>query len=301
MHVLGRPVGRRGGVVKIRCWPLMALGLLTGRVAQAAPPLYFGSVAMDIPVVMAERLGPLTHYLSQTLHRPVVLRLSASLPEAADDLAHGRTDIAYLTPVAYLRARALGARPIVRFMSGGRPDFRLDIVVRCGGPITRISEISGHRFAFGDPAAVLQQAVVAAAGIPLAGIRKRFLGHYDNIGYGIKSGDFDVGIMPDVLARAWRAQGLCVLHQSAWLPPYNLSARPGLPQPVFRAVRQALLALNGSGQARGAPLAALDPRYDGVASASPRDYRIVRRMIAPWGAPAPWHGISRTIGHKKTP
>lgn len=279
----------------------MALWLLAARSAQAAQPLYLGSVAMDIPVVMAERLSPLAHYLSLALHRPVVLRLSSNLPEAADDLAHGRTDIAYLTPVAYLRARAFGAQPIVRFMSDGRADFRLDIVVRCGGPITRLSQIAGHRFAFGDPAAVLQQAVVVAAGIPLAGIHKRFLGHYDNIGYGIQSGDFKVGIMPEVLARAWYPRGICVLHQSPWLPPYNLSARPGLPLPVFRAIQRAMLALNHDAERGRSALVALDSRYDGVAPASPADYRIIRRMIAPWGAPAPWLRPVDPGGHKKTP
>ncbi|MEK7262570.1 MAG: PhnD/SsuA/transferrin family substrate-binding protein, partial [Pseudomonadota bacterium] len=92
----------------MRIWLAGLLGgglWLGGAVAAEHNPaevLYLGSVAMDIPAEMHRRLKPLTDYLSGELKRPVQLRLSADLNAAQSEVAYGRVDIAYLTPVAYI-------------------------------------------------------------------------------------------------------------------------------------------------------------------------------------------------------
>ena len=93
--------------------------------------LRFGSVAMDIPAVMYHRLSPLTDYLSKTLERPVSLNLSPNMPHAIDMLATGKVDIAYLSPVAYLKAREQGgAQLLVKILTDKKSFFNLVIVVR---------------------------------------------------------------------------------------------------------------------------------------------------------------------------
>ncbi len=75
---------------------------------------------MDIPANMMQRLDPLVTYLGQQLHRPERLRLSPDLANAVHTLADGSTDIAYLTPVAFLLAeQQAGARALVTPIANG--------------------------------------------------------------------------------------------------------------------------------------------------------------------------------------
>lgn len=247
-------------------------------------PLYFGSVAMDIPAEMHRRLKPLTDYLGTTLSRPVVLRLSANLEAAAEALATAEVDFAYLTPVAYLRAQeAGGARLLVKTVTRGQASFRLVIAVRADSPYRTVRDLVGRRFAFGDPAAILQRAVVVDAGIRLEEFGDyRFLGHYDNIARGIANGDFDAGILKDTTVFEWQRQGLRVLHRSPPLPPYNIAVRRDLERATVHALRAALLGLDVASPEHAVILHALDPNYTGFAPAHDSEYDVVRRLVRPF-------------------
>lgn len=250
----------------------------------AADALYFGSVAMDIPAEMHRRLKPLTDYLSARLARPVQLRLSAHLTAAADALASGEVDLAYLTPVAYLRAREAGAaQPLVKTVTQGATHFRLLIAVRADSPYRTVRDLVARRFAFGDPAALLQRAVVVDAGIRLEEFAEyRFLGHYDNIARGIANGDFDAGILKDTTAYEWQKRGLRVLYRSPPLPPYLIAVRRALERKTIERLRAAFLALDATRPEEAAVIRALDPSYSGFAPVSDGEYDIVRRLIRPF-------------------
>ena len=81
--------------------------------AAATEAINFGSVAMDTPALMHRRLLPLTDYLKQTLQRPVNLKLSSNMAEAINEVSSGAVELAYLTPVAYIRAHERGNSQIV--------------------------------------------------------------------------------------------------------------------------------------------------------------------------------------------
>lgn len=248
--------------------------------------LVFGSVAMDIPAVMQNRLKPLTDYLGKELKRPVTLKLSPSLSAAARELAQGNTDLAYLTPVALLRAREEGgASVVVKTVTKGQGSFSLMIVTREDAPIRAVADLAGKSFAFGDPSAVLQQAVVAGAGMPiesLGGIK--FIGHYDNIARGVAAGDFDAGILKDTTAFQWQKKGLRVVYESPDLPPYCIAARRGVDGKLLAEVREALLKLNFSNPEHQRVIKALDESYDGFLPASEAEYDVVQKLIQPFTA-----------------
>lgn len=246
--------------------------------------IVFGSVAMDIPAAMHVRLKPLIDYLGATLGRPVRLQLSASLSQASDDLAAGRVHLAYLTPIAYVKARAQGnARLIVKTITKGAGHFRLMIVVRQDSPIRGVEDLVGKDFAFGDKAAILQRAVVVGAGLPLERLRSyRFLGHYDNIARGVLSGDFHAGILKDTSAYAWAGKGLKIVHASPDLPPYNIAARGNISGPLLHALRRAFLALDPANPAHLPVIRSLDPSYDGFAPTDDAEYDVIRRLTRPF-------------------
>jgi len=244
----------------------------------------FGSVAMDSPVMMQRRLQPLTSYLSKSLGRPVVLRLSTDMPGAINALARGDVDFAYLTPVAYVVAHEKGnAQIVVRTVTDGQPSFKLMIVVSEDSPIHEVQDLAGKRFAFGDPAALLQRAVVVGAGMPLERLGSySFVDHYDNVIRGVLIGDYDAGIVLENTARHWQGRGIRVLYASSALPPYNIAASANLDQANLIKLREALLQLDSTNPEYNPVITALAQTYTGFATASDSDYEIVRKLIRPF-------------------
>lgn len=246
--------------------------------------LYFGSVAMDIPAAMHRRLKPLVDYLTQELHRPVTLRLAADLSMAASDVASGRVHIAYLTPVAYIKARKEGqVRLLVKPVTQGQTSFRLLLVTRNESAIKSPKDLHGKSFAFGDKGAILQRAVVVGAGVPLDKLGSvDYLGHYDNIARGVLSGDFDAGIVKDTTAYEWRAKGLRVFYSSPELPPYNLVVSRDVDDSLYQQIQAALLKLDASDPAHRTVIKGLDEGYDGFVRTSDAEYDVVRDLIKPF-------------------
>jgi len=243
-----------------------------------------GSVAMDIPAEMHRRLTPLTKYLAETLKRPVTLKLSPNMPAAIDEVSKGEVELAYLTPVAYLKARAKGdVQLVAKTVTNKKASFQLMIAVRKDSPIKRVADLKGKTFAFGDKAAILQRAVVVGAGMPLENLGEyRFIGHYDNIAKGIASGDFDAGILKDTTAYDWQDKGLRILYSSPPLPPYNIVASSKVDARLYQQIRRAFLDLDIGNPAHKAVIQALDDDYDGFAPTSDAEYDVVRRLIAPF-------------------
>lgn len=246
--------------------------------------LSLGSVAMEIPAAMHQRLRPLAAYLSQELRCPVRLHLSPDLSKAVKEVAAGKVDIAYLTPIAYVDARAAGnVHILAKALTQGRDAFRLMLVTRADSPIHTVQDLMGKSFAFGDEAAILQRAVVVNAGVRLEQLASyRFLGHYDNIARGVANGDFDAGILKDSIAAQWEKKGLRAIYTSPGLPPYNIVASKHVDEPTRRAIQAALLRLNVENPEHRVIIKALDAGYDGFALASDSDYDVVRTLAQPF-------------------
>ena len=256
----------------------------TALAQESQKELLFGSVAMDIPAAMYTRLKPLTDYLSQTLKRPVTLRLSPDMGGAIKEVASGNVQLAYLTPVAYLEARKKGkAQLIVKTVTKGKGSFRLMIVVRQDSPIKSVNDLAGKDFAFGDKKALLQRATVVGAGLPLGKLNSyKFIGHYDNIVRAVISGDFDAGILKDTMAYKWQGKGIRIIYESPDLPPYNITASRDVSPETVAELRKAFLSLNAKNPEHLKVIKALDKKYDGFAPTSDSEYDVVRKMVAPF-------------------
>ena len=88
--------------------------------------------------------------------------------EAIKEAADGSVDLAYLTPVAYLKAHEMGGAELVaKTITKGKASFQLMIVVKEDSPIKTVDDLIGKSFAFGDKKALLQRATVLGAGITM--------------------------------------------------------------------------------------------------------------------------------------
>lgn len=265
---------------------ILLLGvLLSSSVTMAKPKeLVLGSVAMDIPAVMHKRLTPLTRYLSKELKMPVSLKLSPNMGAAIKDAAQGEVDLAYLTPVAYLKAHEQGKAEIVaKTVTAGKASFQLMIVVKEDSPIKTIQDLVGKSFAFGDEKALLQRAVVVESGMQLDQFSGyKFLGHYDNIARAVMNSDFDAGILKDTMAYKWQGKGLRILYSSPALPPYNITASKNVDPVLLGQIKQAFLKLDGKNPEHLEIIKALDKKYDGFAATNDSEYDVVRKLIKPF-------------------
>ena len=243
-----------------------------------------GSVAMDIPVEMIKRMSALTNHLALNTHLNIRFRPSPNLESAVEDLGTGQTQIAYLTPVAYIEARKkYGVIPLVAPTTDGRPHFSLVIGVKAGSGISSPDGLKGKRFAFGDEKALLQRAAVESMGLKSGDFSIfAYLKHYDNIAKAVLAGDFDGGILKDSIADEFKGKGIAVVGSTAPLPSYIFAVHPGMPLAVRKQLRDALLALNKSTPERAATLEAFDKSYDGFVVVDDPAYDTVRKLIQPF-------------------
>ncbi len=246
--------------------------------------LLFGSVAMDIPAVMHKRLKPLTRYLSNKLNRPVSLRLSPNMGAAIQEVVDKNVDLAYLTPVAYLKAHAEGnAKIVAKTVTKGKASFQLMIVVKKGSPYKTIADLKGKTFAFGDKRALLQRAAVVGSGINMEDFSSyQFIGHYDNIARAVLNGDFEAGILKDTMAFQWQDKGLRILAESPPLPPYNITASGNIDNETLAKLKDAFLNLDRNNPEHLVIIKAIDKKYDGFAATSDAEYDVIRRLIKPF-------------------
>jgi phosphonate transport system substrate-binding protein len=253
-------------------------------VTPAVPVINVGSFPMDVPAAMAIRLAPLIQYLADATGYRFVYHPSLDLRSTMNDLGRGVTQLAYVTPVAYIEARAkYRATPLAKPLSKGKATFRLVIVTREDSMVKNMRDLHGKRFAFGDQDSLLQRAVLQAGGIAISDFRQHaFLKHFDNVAKAVLNGDFDAGIMKEAAAEQFKPQGLRVIYASEYLQPYLFAATDELPMEVKERIRSALLALKPDSPAHSAVLNTLEPGYTGFVPATDQDYDTTRKLVAPF-------------------
>jgi phosphonate transport system substrate-binding protein len=244
--------------------------------------LQLGSVAMDIPAEMVRRLTPLSQYLTKKIGITVNFRASPNLGSAVEDLGTNNTQIAYLTPAAYLEAHEKYAViPLVNPLNKGKGSFTLMIAVQKDSPIKTVTDLRGKKFAFGDKKALLQPAVVINSGIKLEEFASYdYLNHYDNIAKAVINGDFDAGIIKDSIADKFASQGLRIIYTSAPLPSYVFAVNKNLPPRTITKLKNAMLALKADTDEHKAILSAIENGYDGFEVAKDKDFDGIRKLLA---------------------
>lgn len=265
-------------------WVKYFVWLWSASLSAQAQTITIGAVAMDAPIEMIKRITPLAEYLSKETGYTVGFRPAPNLLTAVKDLGTNTVQIAYLTPMAYIAAREqYQAEPLVAPLTRGKATFNLLVVVHRDSPYTKLADLVGKRFAFGDPKAFLQPAVLLDAGLRKEDFSEvAYLKHYDNIAKAILLGDFDAGIMKDTVYEKFAAQGLRVVHTSPPLSSYVFAVNARLDSRTRDKLKHALLKLNhGSLQGR-AVLMALDQGYDGFQVVSDQHYDRERALIAPF-------------------
>lgn len=268
---------------------IILASVLSASSVVCAQDITIGAVAMDVPIEMIKRMTPLTDYLSRQTGYTVHFRPSPNMDTAVKDLGSNAVQISYMTPIAYVTARdQYQAVPLVTPLTHGKNTFHLLVVVRRDSPYNKLEDLKGKRFAFGDPKAYLQPAVLLEGGMRKQDFSEvAYLKHYDNIAKAVLLNDFDGGIMKDTVYEKFAAQGLRVVHTSPPLSSYVFAANGKLDVKIQEKLKQALLSLNNDTPESRMVLKALDQGYDGFKVINDKDYDGERAMVERLGIPSP--------------
>ncbi len=180
------------------------------------PPLLFAVYPYDTPSQLAGRcFEPLCAYLGARLGQPVQLYLAHSYGDQIRRISHGQTDLAYLGPTPYLRARDryLGgaADGNLEILAGetldGEVGYHAVVVTLASGPLHTLADLRGQTLALGDPRSFsshfVPRALLAHAGLTLSDLRDyAYLGRHERVALAVVHGDFAAGGLRGTSPRA---------------------------------------------------------------------------------------------------
>lgn len=218
--------------------------------AAADAPLRLGIHPYLPAAELHTRFQPLADYLGKAIGRTIEIRIGRDYEEHIQAVGTNRVDIGFMGPVLYVKlVKAYGPRPLLaRLEVNGKPELTGAIVVRKDSPIHTLTDIKGHRFAFGDPDStmghIVPAAMMAQADVPLSGLSEyKFLGAHKNVAIGVLAGDYDAGAVKMEILNEYAGRGLRLLTAVTPVSEHLLLTRSDLPTEQVEQLRQALLNL----------------------------------------------------------
>jgi len=264
----------------------------TGQRDRANGMLKMGVIPLEAPAEMYRRFTPLAEYLSQVTGRRIELSLAVNFAQTLADFEAGATDFVFLTPTTYLEAKKrCNAILLAKALRNGMPSMHSVIIVRADSGITRVEELKGKRFAFGDQLStsgcLIPQFMLAESGVTLESLKAyAFLGHHDDVARAVAEREFDAGGVRESTAKAFADRGIAILKTSASLPEYNICSSDKLDPATVEALKKALIGLSRNDSEQAAILSLIDKEYTGFTSAEDADYDVVRQAVEKTGGAA---------------
>jgi len=182
----------------------------------ATRPLREGPLRLGVTVATATARASMRE-LSRVLGARFKLAVTSGYAQLVDALAEGDLDVAWLPPVAYVRAvRSGAARLMLTLERDGRRSYSAALVARTADGPSRLDELHGLRVAWLDPWSaagyLVPRCMLRAAGVEpdRTFAAQAFHGSYDAITRALLDGSADVGAMfcrvganGEIMAGAW--------------------------------------------------------------------------------------------------
>jgi phosphonate transport system substrate-binding protein len=204
----------------------------------------------------------LRSYLTAALSREIKTVVYDTYDDAANALAQGQVDFAWLTPVAFVRALAANKdlQPIAKAARGNGITYRSAIIVRGGSEVKSLADLKGVKIAWVDknsasgyilPSRMLQQAGVTPG-------EEVFAGNHRKVCEAVALGNVDAGAtlsnerfgadppVPDACVESLGADAaakLRIVALSDPIPNEVIAARAGLGEEARLQIVVALASL----------------------------------------------------------
>ncbi len=245
----------------------------------------FGVVPLKSPAEMHRMFKPLAQYLSERLNKKIDLKVAIDFNSAIKDIGTGNTSICYMTPSTYIRAHMdYGVRVVLKALRNGKGYHHSVIFTRADSGITRVEDLKGRSFAFGDPEStsshIVPRYMLKEAGIELSDLLfYNYLGHHDDVVKAVLEGQYDAGAVMESVAEEYKDRGLKIIKYSEEIPEFNICVTKDFPDDELRMLIDAFLSISETDPVGLGILKAIDPHYTGFAEASDDDYAFVKEIM----------------------
>jgi phosphonate transport system substrate-binding protein len=236
--------------------------------------------------VLYRSFTPLAEYLAEKIGQPIGLHIAANYEEQIDAVGGENLCIGYMGPASFIKLvdkygkkRILGRQAI-----NGKPVFHGIIFTRKDSPISKLTDLAGKRFAFGDPESTMSHLVPRYMLIE-AGISRqkmaliKFLGNHDNVALSVLTGNFDAGAVKEEVFYKYESRGLKAIATTPALSEHLFVASDALPEALVSKLRQTLLQAHQSEQGLRA-LHAIKSSISAFVPAEDSDYDNLRTILS---------------------
>lgn len=243
--------------------------------------------------LLYQSFTPLAEYLSEKLGEPVTVHIATDYETHIETIGTSKFGIGYMGPASYIKlVERYGKKRILgRQAIDGKPYFQGKIIARKDSEITGLTDLSGKRFAFGDPNSTMSHLVprymLQEAGIKVEDLAEyRFLGNHTNVALGVLSGDFDAGAVKEEAFFNYEPRGLKAIATTPPLSEHLFVASDNLPESTFLQLQSALLEAHQSETGLGA-IHAIKSNISAFVPAQDSDYDNLRVILSALKA----HGV----------
>jgi phosphonate transport system substrate-binding protein len=262
--------------VRIRIALLPALLVAVAALPGCAREAPLGSAGRPIrmafvPSVNASELTQSGHDLAEMLTRRTGLHFDVSVGSnyavVVAGMGAGTIDVGWLNPLSYVQAHdRYGVRVLLITERDGATTYRGHVIARRDGPVRRLADLKGKRFAFVDPSstsgALYPKLLLRAHGIdPDRDFAHSFFaGGHDKVVIAVYNRQADAGAiyggeasdarervqsaLPDVMEKT------TVIARTDPIPNDTVSVRKDLPPEITAKIQEALLAIVRSDEGR---------------------------------------------------
>ncbi len=266
---------------------LLGLLLMSTGVHAAKKPLIFGVHPYLHPAALIERFIPFTEYLEEGMNTSIQIRVGTSYADHIQAFERGEIDFAYFGPASFIKLTQDNEsfRPLGRLSFSGKDTFRGAIVIRQGSELKSLSELTGKRFAFGDPNSTLSnlvpQKMLEDAGVKLEDLSSYSnLKNHHNVALAVLLDKYDAGGVKSEVFQEFEPRGLKVLQWTPDIPTHLFVANSNLSEAQFIQLSQLMQSLHEHEKAEKI-LSNIKKGTTAIIPAYTQEYQALRELITP--------------------
>ncbi len=251
---------RRHVLLSLSCTLALSLGLPLTSQAQTRDPqrLRVALLPDENASTLIQNAQPLKAYLEKTLKREIEIIVTTDYSSMIEAMRFGRIEVAYFGPFSYVlaKSKAPGIEPFAVGVERGSPTYQSVLIANATGPVSKLDDIRGKPFGFGDQASTSSHLAPRAHLLKKASLdgekdyRPVHLGTHDAVARAVQAGQVPAGALSkpifDTLVKRGTIDPAKVreIDLTAAIPNYPIVMQGNLAPALKDAIRQAFLAMS---------------------------------------------------------
>lgn len=197
----------------------------------------------------------LKKYLETRLQKEIEIVVTTDYSSMIEAMRFGRIEIGYFGPFSYVLAKSKAPQiePFAVGVERGQPTYQSILIATAGGPVSKLADVRGKPFGFGDQASTSSHLAPRAHLLKKAGLdgekdyRPVHLGTHDAVARAVQAGQVPAGalskpIFDNLVARGTiDASKVVLLDLSPPIPNYPMVMQNTLAPALKQAIRAAFL------------------------------------------------------------